>query len=654
MSRSETLRKEAEALPIQTRFANWLWRTQIGWIVAAAVILVLCLKFRQSEDSHSAKAATSSPSGAEANTTGTSDGQSATAVNPPDVMAIVNGQEISRAQLADACVQRHGEEVLESLVNKRLILRHCEKRGIAVTNEEIGAEIDRMAKRFHLAREQWLEMLARERNISAQEYARDIVWPTLALRKLAAEEVQPTPAEINEAMEREFGETVSTRLIAVGTLELAQKLHDQLTADPEAFPRLAIENSIDVNSASVGGLIPPIRRHLGEPTIEQAAFSLQPGQISPVLPVAGQFVLLKCISRNAPRQVDRAEVEQQIVEKLIDEKLREASHKLFTELQAAATPVNVYNNPQLRETMPGVVAMINGDRITMKELGDECLARHGEAVLESTISKILLEQSLQKANVTVADADLDSEVRHAAELAGVVNEKGEADLEKWFQMVTQEQKLDREGYLSDAVWPSAALKKLTASQVQVSAEDLQKGFEANYGERVRCRAIVLPTMRRAQEVWEKARRNPFVDYFGDLAEEYSIEPSSKALRGEVPPIQRFGGQPQLEDAAFQLQADQLSGIVQVGDNFVILRCEGRTERIGVELNDPEIREILSQDIYEKKLRLAMSDKFSSIRENSRIDNFLAGTSQAPPEQSPVGQATVREDSAVRPTSGQSR
>ena len=43
----------------------------------------------------------------------------------------------------------------------------------------------------------------------------------------------------------------------------------------------------------------------------------------------------------------------------------------------------------------------------------------------------------------------------------------------------------------------------------------------------------------------------------------------------------------------------------------------------------------------------MGEKFESIREHSRIDNYLAGTSHAPPKQ-----AKVQQDSAVRPTAAQ--
>jgi parvulin-like peptidyl-prolyl isomerase len=461
--------------------------------------------------------------------------------------------------------------------------------------------------------------------------------------------MQVSPQEIERAYIQEYGEMIRARLIAVSDPAKAQKLHAELTAHPENFARTAIENSEDVGSASVGGMIQPIRRHTGDASLEETAFSLQPGQISAVIPAGGQFVILKCEERIAPRNVPLDVVQKQIVERIKDEKLREAATTVFAQLQKSATIQNVYNDPQLRQTMPGVVALVNSDRITMQELGAECLLRHGEEVLEGEISHLLLTQAIEAAGLTITQADLDAEMRHAAELAGVVDQQGAADLATWIKTVTKEEGVTQDQYIYDSVWPSAALKKITAKEVVVAEEDIHKGFEANYGERVRCRAIVLGTMRRAQEVWAKARQNPTPEYFGDLAEEYSIEPTSKALRGEVPPLGRFGGQPQLEEVAFQLEPGKVSGIIQVGDKFVILRCEGRTERLDVD--EAEVRDELYRDIYEKKLRMAMSEKFMQINEHARVDNYLAGTSHAP-DVAPTGkQPPVVQDAAVRPTAG---
>ena len=85
-------------------------------------------------------------------------------------------------------------------------------------------------------------------------------------------------------------------------------------------------------------------------------------------------------------------------------------------------------------------------------------------------------------------------------------------------------------YRHDAVWPTVALKKLVGNTVKVTQDDLQKGYEANYGERVRCLAIVLNDQHRAEQVFEMARKDNTSKYFGDLAAQYSVEPGSQALR----------------------------------------------------------------------------------------------------------------------------
>ena len=90
----------------------------------------------------------------------------------------------------------------------------------------------------------------------------------------------------------------------------------------------------------------------------------------------------------------------------------------------------------------------------------------------------------------------------------------------------------------------------------------------------------------------------------------------------------------------------------MGDKFVILKCEGRTEPVDVKLED--VHDVLYQDIFEKKLRIAMSDKFTEIRSKARIDNYLANTSQAPDRVKLETNADIpvrHLDSAVLPTSG---
>ncbi len=626
-------------------------RRWLGMLAGAALVLGIALACRQLAGTAEAEA--QSPVRHDSKVEPASATQEEYKPPQHDVMAIVNGEDINRRELEKACAERFGEKVLESIVNKKLILHHCKKRGITITRQEVESEVDRMAKRFKLTREHWLELLANERGIGEAEYKRDILWPTIALRKLAAKQLTVSDDELRREFESQFGASVRARIIVVSDRAKAQQLQQQLVANPKDFARLAMNESIDVNSASIGGLIQPIRRHVGDAALEHAAFSLQEGQVSQVIPIGDQFALLKSEGINPPRQVAFDSVKGDLAESISDGKLREEAGAMFSQLQESADIRNVFNDPKLSQRMPGVVALVNGEKVTFEELGKESLARHGEEVLQIEIGHKLLEQSLRKAGKQVTQQDVNAEIAHAAKLAGVVDESGNPNINQWIKTTTEEQGVNYKMYVRDSVWPSAALKKLTSGQVQVTEQDLHKGYEANYGPRVRCRAIVLGNMRRAQEVWDKARANPSMSYFGDLAEEYSIEPTSKALRGEVPPIRLHGGQPQLEEVAFDMKPNDPPRIVQLGDKYVVLKFEERTSPQNIEL--AAVRDILLQDIREKKLRIAMGQRYDEVYRNARIDNYLAGTTQAPTERPPkadrVG-STPRRDHAVRPAAVQ--
>jgi parvulin-like peptidyl-prolyl isomerase len=549
----------------------------------------------------------------------------------PSVVAVVNAEPITRQQLARECLRRWGEEVLESLVNKHLILQACRQRGVQITSQDIDAEIVRISGRFGLSAEQWLKMLQTERQVSAEQYRRDIVWPTLALRQLASDRLQVSPEELAREFESEYGPKVQVRMISLTSRAKAEQVLAQAQASPDDFPNLAKSTSEDPNSASARGLIPPIRKHMGEPEIEQVVFALQPGEISRIVHTANQFLIFRCEKHLPPANISaqyRAAAEERLRERIVERNLRQAASELFAKLQADVEVVNVYNQPALRQQMPGVAATVNGRRVTLAELAEECLVRYGREMLESEVNYTLLAQALKKRNLQVSKTQINEEIARAAESYGYLRADGSADVQRWLKEVTEQEGVQVEHYVRDAVWPSVALKQLVGEQIEISPEDLRKGFEANYGERVEVLAIVLGNQRTAQEVWDMARRNPSREFFGQLAEQYSIEPVSRANFGEIPPIRRFGGQPLIEEEAFRLKPtppDDLSGIVAMGDKFVILKCLGHTRPYVESLE--EVRPELEKAIREKKLRLAMSAEFDRLQQAAQIDNFLAGTTQ---------------------------
>ena len=612
-----------------------------GWFFSGMAVLGVCLLFRSYAPADKASAAPKPPTGNVKKASATEPAKTPSAAAPKgadskkqEVVAVVNNEPISREDLARECLLHYGNDVLESMVNRKLILSTCEQRRIVVTEKQIDEEIDRMARKFSFSKEQWLKTLEKERGIKPNRYAKDIIWPTLALRELARDQLTVTKQELEDAYESEFGPSVKVLLIALNSAEEAKRIHAEAVAKPDQFGALAKKHSKD-GSASAYGLIQPVRHHMGDPQLEEVAFRLKKGEISRVLQVGNLYIFIKCEEHIPPRKgADRAKVDPLLVDALKDRKLRAAASDVFKDLQKNAVVQNIYNDAVKSKQMPGVAAVINDQKITIRELAEECIDRHGNDVLDGTIHRRLLDQELRRRNLKVVDADVMGEIGRAATMMGMTKADGTPDIDSWIAQVLKNESISREVYVRDEVWPSVALKKLVGNQVQVTAEDLKRGYEANYGPKVRCRAIVMNNARRAQEVWEKARANKTVQYFGELAEQYSIEASSRSLRGEVPPIQKHGGQPSMEKEAFSLTKEEpLSGIVQMADSYIILFYEGRTESINASFE--EVKSLLDRDIHEKKMRIAMAKFFEDIMDNARIDNYLANNFKVPKKEEKV-------------------
>src|SRR4051812_17662088 len=197
----------------------------------------------------------------------------ATPVNPTDPIAIVNGQIISRQQLSDECVARKGKEILDTLINRALIEQALKSRKQEVTAAEIDQEIDNVARRFGIGREAWLRTLDKERGISPVQYARDIIYPALALRKICTGRVTVTPKDLQDAFESQYGEKLRCRMIMVDKLAKAQDIWERLRKNPAGFEKIAQEESMDPGSRSLGGqLAEPLTRHAYPQNISDAAY----------------------------------------------------------------------------------------------------------------------------------------------------------------------------------------------------------------------------------------------------------------------------------------------------------------------------------------------------------------------------------------------
>jgi foldase protein PrsA len=273
-------------------------------------------------------------------------------------LARVNSELIGYDSVADECMQRYGQEVLESFINRTIIDQACRKQGISITQAEVNEEIVKIAKKFDIDPANWLRIIQSERHLSAMQYKEDIIWPMLALKRLAGNEVQITEEEMQRVFVREYGERVKARMIMCDKLQRAQDAWNIVMKDRASFGKVARERSIEPTSKALDGQIQPIRRYAGNDNLENEAFKLEEGQISGIIdvstPEARRYVILSCEGRTTPivKSMNEPQIREQCHKILEDEKTQVAVAKVFERLKKGAQIDNFLTNTSTRGIQP--------------------------------------------------------------------------------------------------------------------------------------------------------------------------------------------------------------------------------------------------------------------------------------------------------------
>ncbi len=258
------------------------------------------------------------------------------------IVARVNNQAISQDWVAQEAYQQHGEAVLENIINRVLIDQECKRRNISVSQAEILQEVTNISRKFNLPPDTWYQMLATERGITREQYHRDIIWPMLALKKLAGDNLSITEQELQEMFIRDYGPRVEARVIYFdGNIRQATQIAEQAQRNPDEFEALARQWSSDPNTRALGGAVPPIRKYGGATTIENTAFRLKPGEVSSLIDLGeSKFVILKCEGFTEPVVTNIEDVRQALSQQLTEEKTQASVAKVFEDIKSRAKVQN--------------------------------------------------------------------------------------------------------------------------------------------------------------------------------------------------------------------------------------------------------------------------------------------------------------------------
>lgn len=278
------------------------------------------------------------------------------------------------------------------------------------------------------------------------------------------------------------------------------------------------------------------------------------------------------------------------------------------------------------------IAVVNGEIISRQRLADEAVSRHGLEVLDTLIMRTLLNQAIKDQGMSVTAAEIDNEIDRDASRA-------QLNRENFLRALAKERNISPRQYAEYIAFPGVALRKLAEPRVQVTDEDVDRAFQAYYGEKLVVRMILVDTLPKAKDIWNRLRENP--GGFSKLAQEISMDQDSRVLGGLLPqPIARFAdplnvseaafaqlvdGDPNDKDPAHKPKDGDLTGPIQVSEAaWVIFQRERVDEGEDYDRDNAQQIELIKSSIFDAKLQAEMKTVMEDLFLKAAVENHLTG------------------------------
>ncbi|OGW38767.1 MAG: hypothetical protein A2X58_00910 [Nitrospirae bacterium GWC2_56_14] len=273
--------------------------------------------------------------------------ESAPSVSPDiRVVATVNGDPITLAEFQERLARagfKSGkevepevkEELLNRLVERKMLLREAQRRRIKIGLPDINKRIES----FRAEQGQEIKVALASQGIDFEKWKND-VWEDLMIERLLARDVNKKVAvsgtEIrryyqDNAQQFERPEQVRVRQIVVSTEAEAQQVLEQLRGNPD-FAAIAREKSTAPEAEQGGDLGYFSRGDM--PTEFNVVFTLPPGGVSGVVKSPYGFHVFKLENKRPAGVLDLEEASPAIREKLTQEKQDRRYQQWLKELRS--------------------------------------------------------------------------------------------------------------------------------------------------------------------------------------------------------------------------------------------------------------------------------------------------------------------------------
>jgi foldase protein PrsA len=246
----------------------------------------------------------------------------------PDVVAVVNGEKITKEEVLKILIDWQAPLVLQELIDARVIGQEAKKAGVVVTVDDVKAKMEEMKKNLppgmtfddylkrqgltpgHLfavikMREQAIGVVHKSVKVTADDLAGFRRASHILIRIAYASEPKEKEQKDQEAKEK------------------IEKIAAEIKGGLD-FSEAAKTYSEDLPTKDKGGDLDFFPKNYMAPEFEQAVFKMEPGQISEPVKTSYGYHLIKlvAIGRDAKGE-DKKKLEDKIVQQRLAEKLGE-------------------------------------------------------------------------------------------------------------------------------------------------------------------------------------------------------------------------------------------------------------------------------------------------------------------------------------------
>jgi hypothetical protein len=437
-----------------------------------------------------------------------------------EVVARVNGEEITREELGLALVHSLGRAAVDSMVDRILVEQAAGRNGIAVSDEELARrtalELElRMraaAANARLTRGQFREAAERygwDMDAVRREVEDSISPKALRSRLLAERLLEPRLDLDGPALEAYYERTRGLRYAAahieLPSRESAVQMVRLLESSPGSWAEFVARYSLDRPSVAHRGRMAPVPAASGLGRVLAGMGADELGVFSE----GDAWHVVRLLSEVPPEAGEFEEVADDLRTELRAVLAASREHELLAELHRAGQVVrNLSAVPEVRRLLgDDVAAYVNGEPMAVERLAEALIEQFGGPMLQGYIERTLVFQEARRRGIGVTSEEVQARLAEAAgQLLAQQASQRDMTPEEFKEFLLRSgvttrdfaAMLARELLSAEDARATLLAERIAGAGVSVDESDIDRAYQELYSERLVVRDMAFGTASEAE------------------------------------------------------------------------------------------------------------------------------------------------------------